>query len=650
MVTKINAIQVKHESGNVKDILDTVKPITNYSALRAYVGNATQIRITDPGIAGFFYLDGTTTSTAEDNGGTIIVGTVDSDTGTAGNQYKRWKRLFDGSVNVKWFGAKGDGVTDDTIEIQATIDAALAGSTIDVFNHAITGALYINKAMTLRAVNGRAVFTQSQWGPPGFIVDAVADVQFAGTFEFEYLGARVYPIPVPTSVDARIQAFYTLFAGSERILAAGIVVRGRADNFKTDDVECYGGFCGITFAGNNTNTLLDSQNVRLGVVSVDTVDWGVLIGGGVADIEIKGIAARNIKCTSPSDPSHALYVGPRATGVLYESINIGFIRLNGVELLAPEANNGDAFSVRSTKSAFIGYVSVLNSRYIGNTRDSANLTIGYLHADLTQSEVNVTSGLIGAISAQTSSSITVLDADVTIRNNVSSTISNVLYQASSSGSLFIRSGKYRMVGSNCGQMIYFGGATLEVGSGVSILYDNPVAATLASEVRFPVYVFDVATELHIDRPRLVGDERLVSFSGGITTTAMDRTLVTLDPNRHSVTFTDVTVYDATLRYRISFAAFARTPSPITAGAIQCVLQGRNTVITNNTSATLLAAFVRGSNNQRYLILAGDSVTGITHGNFAGGFVAKGGVSIAAGSWKAIEAVWLGDRLYEIQRV
>ena len=101
MVTKVSAIQVKHDTGNVKDVLDTVKPITNYANLRTYTGNATQIRITDPGIAGFFYLDGTTSSLSEDNGGTIIIGTFDSDTGTAGNQYKRWKRHYDGPVNLK---------------------------------------------------------------------------------------------------------------------------------------------------------------------------------------------------------------------------------------------------------------------------------------------------------------------------------------------------------------------------------------------------------------------------------------------------------------------------------------------------------------------------------------------------------------------
>lgn len=56
------------------------------------------------GGGGTFYWDSTSTET--DNGGTIIQAT--------GITTGRWKRIFNGTVNLKCFGAKGDGITNDT--------------------------------------------------------------------------------------------------------------------------------------------------------------------------------------------------------------------------------------------------------------------------------------------------------------------------------------------------------------------------------------------------------------------------------------------------------------------------------------------------------------------------------------------------------
>ena len=55
------------------------------------------------GGGGLFYWDDS--STEVDNGGTIIQATSIVN--------GRWKRVFSGAVNVKWFGAKGDGITDN---------------------------------------------------------------------------------------------------------------------------------------------------------------------------------------------------------------------------------------------------------------------------------------------------------------------------------------------------------------------------------------------------------------------------------------------------------------------------------------------------------------------------------------------------------
>jgi hypothetical protein len=70
------------------------------------------------GGGGEFYWDSTSTET--DNGGTIIKPTAV----TTG----RWKRPDSGAINIRWFGATGDGVTDDTTAIQAAIDHGVSVS------------------------------------------------------------------------------------------------------------------------------------------------------------------------------------------------------------------------------------------------------------------------------------------------------------------------------------------------------------------------------------------------------------------------------------------------------------------------------------------------------------------------------------------
>lgn len=93
-------------SGLVKESYALLRLVTS-----TQLSDKTSCLITDDGISGFFTLDKTDAVTV-DNGGTVI---VDADGG-------RWKRNFSGPINVKWFGAVGDGVVDDTNAIQLAVN------------------------------------------------------------------------------------------------------------------------------------------------------------------------------------------------------------------------------------------------------------------------------------------------------------------------------------------------------------------------------------------------------------------------------------------------------------------------------------------------------------------------------------------------
>jgi len=106
------------------------------------------------GGGGTFYWD--STSIEDDNGGTIIeaTGVVDG----------RYIRNCSGAVNVKWFGAVGDGVTDDTVVIQQALEDAISQDRNLDFNsdkcYKITATLLIPqrpsspKAYTSLKING----------------------------------------------------------------------------------------------------------------------------------------------------------------------------------------------------------------------------------------------------------------------------------------------------------------------------------------------------------------------------------------------------------------------------------------------------------------------------------------------------------------
>lgn len=142
---------------SIVNSIDELKTISNIEAVNV-LGYYTK----GDGGGGAFYWDSTSTET--DNGGTIIQAT--------GITTGRWKRVYSGAVNAKWFGAKGDGVVDDT----AVINTIKSTQTSIDFDDGTYNVSYFNDIGILKTIHGsKQKTTFKRTGNATFISAAARD-------------------------------------------------------------------------------------------------------------------------------------------------------------------------------------------------------------------------------------------------------------------------------------------------------------------------------------------------------------------------------------------------------------------------------------------------------------------------------------------
>ena len=183
----------------------------NYAQIRAYTGTSTKIncygRVNVFDRAhGVFVLDSSDVVSA-DNDGTILIDALG----------RRWKRQVIGGAYPEWFGAKCDGVTDDTAALQATF--ANSKAIILTGNIKVSGTTLIKGGHEIKS-EGATISTTSS-SLTILYADAVDDWSISGGLTLEKFGfAGVAP-------TVRVEAHCGIaISGCLNWKLDGIVARG----------------------------------------------------------------------------------------------------------------------------------------------------------------------------------------------------------------------------------------------------------------------------------------------------------------------------------------------------------------------------------------------------------------------------------------
>jgi len=434
-------------------------------------------------------------SAGTDNTGTIIV--------PNGVTTYYYALQYDGAVNVKWFGAAGDGVTDDTTAIQAAIDYCVNFSANDIFCD--PGVFIISSSLT---VGGYIKFSGS--GNSQFATSNYTSLVQRGTI-FRLITKDI-SLFLPNSNckfnnfscinysgGVNENCFYSLglgFSNFENITIGGF---NYGFNFEK---SLYITFSKLVLRGNNYG-ISCWQNTGTSPYTLNSTYYNNIISIKDSQVNYSNIGIRvcgvniylnNIDCSinttygiqigGSSFPTNSATIdsfyseGTTGTPIYIEnsSINAGTILLAGSNTDGIVAKNS-----RVTVSSISSYGTITN----GINNDNSNVQlIGKLSGHIGKAFVNSNGGVTKQLYKEIPTITTY---------SLAAGVSNVVPV----GSYSLRTYEFKIYGSNNGNPFMIGGI---INNGISIIGNVPtnlsVTASLNSNGTYDLKTSNTATSAY----------------------------------------------------------------------------------------------------------------------------------------------------------
>lgn len=383
-------------------------PSFSVSALKSTTNKGNLVFVSDAGKEGDFMLDATDTTTA-DNGGTVLVD-------NAGNRYKRVGASL---IIPEYFGAKGDGITDDLIALR---NCFLGGGNISLTagkNYFISSSIQVFSNTTVSG-NGATV-TQTSNASGCFYAVSKQNINF--------LNVKIQGKGTDSTNNSSAGSSNGIFFSSctdfsvknckiKNVSGACILLNGVCNNFSIEDNELEGslrGFApnlvyqygmGLWFDSNS----IDNFKIKNNEISFCAI--GVVGGNNIVNFQVLGNKIHDII------GQHGIYFDTCLNGSISENI-MWNVNSNAIKIQI--ANGTSTY----TDNLIISKNNIKKCRNGINTTNADASVIGFQNVQITGNVIDSQS-LTGSNGIQTENLINSI-----ISNNIITNSKNAVYCFSS---------------------------------------------------------------------------------------------------------------------------------------------------------------------------------------------------------------------------